>query len=116
LGVAVQLVTLATLTHQFGVHYLLATALAVEAALLHNFLWHQSWTWNDLKLGPAGGALGRLARFHFTNGLSSIVGNLVLMKLLVELFQLPVLVANLSAITILSIANFLMSHYFVFRR
>jgi putative flippase GtrA len=45
-GVAVQLACLALLVHA-GSHYLAATALAVEAAVLHNFLWHQRWTWRD---------------------------------------------------------------------
>ena len=30
-----------------GLPYPLATALAVEAAILHNFLWHERWTWAD---------------------------------------------------------------------
>jgi putative flippase GtrA len=28
-------------------NYLLATALAVETAVIHNFLWHQRFTWSD---------------------------------------------------------------------
>ena len=30
-----------------GVHYLVATAIGVEAAILTNFLWHDRWTWRD---------------------------------------------------------------------
>ena len=30
-----------------GVPYAFATALAVEVAILHNFLWHERWTWAD---------------------------------------------------------------------
>jgi len=37
LGVGVQLGTLAALTNGVGLDYLAATALAVEAAVLHNF-------------------------------------------------------------------------------
>ena len=44
LGVGVQLGLVALLTHAAGLHYLLATAIAVEAAVLHNFIWHQRWT------------------------------------------------------------------------
>ena len=47
LGVIVQLAVLALLVHGASVHYLVATAIAVEAAVLHNFAWHQRWTWRD---------------------------------------------------------------------
>ena len=44
-GAAVQLAVLWMLLAA-RVHYLPATILAVEAALLHNFLWHERWTWS----------------------------------------------------------------------
>src|SRR5207237_8971860 len=47
IGMLVQLGTLAVLTNGLRVNYLLATALAVEAAVIHNFLWHERFTWAD---------------------------------------------------------------------
>ncbi len=47
LGVGVQLAMLTLMTDGLGVHYLAATAIAVEAAVLHNFFWHQRFTWRD---------------------------------------------------------------------
>jgi putative flippase GtrA len=44
IGVAVQLGMLAILV-RLGVHYLIATALAVETAVLQNYYWHARWTW-----------------------------------------------------------------------
>src|SRR5437870_891334 len=46
-GIIVQVITLAILLRAAPAHYLLATALAVEAAILHNFAWHMRWTWAD---------------------------------------------------------------------
>ena len=46
LGIGVQLAALATLT-TLGLRYLAATALAVETAVVHNFLWHERMTWRD---------------------------------------------------------------------
>ena len=43
-GFIVQLATLAVLTSMFDVNYLVATLVAVEAAILSNFVWHQRWT------------------------------------------------------------------------
>src|ERR1035438_3026162 len=48
-GFALQLGMLWVLARLFGVHYLIATALAVEIAVLHNFAWHEAWTWRNLE-------------------------------------------------------------------
>ncbi len=109
IGIGVQLGTLALLTAT-GTHYLLATALAVEAAVLHNFAWHQNFTWSDRE----GGILGRLARFHVTNGAISLLGNLALMRLLVGGLGMPPLPSNLLSIAVCSLANFLAADRLVF--
>ena len=51
-GIAVQLLMLWLLT-LCGVGYMLATALAVESAVLHNFVWHERFTWIDRRNGLA---------------------------------------------------------------
>lgn len=109
LGIAVQLAVLAAL-RAAALHYLGATALAVEAAVLHNFVWHERWTWRD----RAGPGLGRLVRFHLTNGLVSIGGNLLFMRLLVGWLGLPVLPSSLGSIAACSVLNFLASDRLVF--
>ncbi len=109
IGIGVQLGTLALLT-ALGLHYLPATALAVEAAVLHNFAWHQNFTWKDRE----GGLVGRLARFHLTNGAISMVGNMVLMRLLVGGVGMPPVPANLLTITACFAANFFAADRVVF--
>jgi len=113
LGVAVQLGVLAALT-AIKINYLLATALAVEAAVLHNFVWHQRFTWADRARTGMRGSLASLLRFHLSNGLISVVGNLLLMRLLVGEFTLPVLRANIATIAVCFVANFLASDRWVF--
>ena len=113
IGIAVQLGALAMLKGALGLDYLLATALAVEIAVLHNFVWHERWTWVE-RMG-AEGVIGRLLRFHLGNGVISIAGNLIFMRLLVGRYHLPYLAANLLAIAAGSLANFLVSELFVFR-
>ena len=115
IGVGVQLAALAILRTGIGVDYLVATFLAVEAAVLHNFIWHERWTWVERKRQEAGGVIGRLFRFHLANGLISIAGNLVLMWLLVSRLHLHYFLANLIAIGTCSIVNFFASDRLVFR-
>src|SRR6185295_2933164 len=78
-GIFVQLAALTLLKSGFGMGYLSATAIAVEVAVLHNFFWHERWTWADRGGLSAAGKAGRLVRFHLSNGLLSILGTLVLM-------------------------------------
>lgn len=115
MGAGIQLFTLAALLSWSPVHYLPATVLAVEAALLHNFLWHQRWTWSDRASGDLTGALSRLLRFNLTTGSVSIGGNLFFMGLLVSGLDIHYLVANLITITSCSFLNFLVSDRLVFR-
>jgi putative flippase GtrA len=83
LGIMVQLAALAIFNALLDWNYLVSTAAAVETAVLHNFVWHERWTWAERITGGMAGTLRRLARFHMTNGAISIVGNLLLMRLFV---------------------------------
>ena len=90
-GVAVQLGALALLI-QLGVNYLVATALAVEAAVLQNYYW------------------------HLANGLLSLISNLVWMRIVTGGLGIPAVPANLLAIALTSTANFLLGDRWVFAR
>lgn len=114
-GVGVQLAALSLLVSGLGMHYLAATALAVEAAVLHNFLWHERYTWADRPHAGWRGRAQRLLRFHLSNGAVSLAGNLVLMRVLVGSAGLPYLPANLITIAACGLLNFFLSDWFVFR-
>lgn len=111
IGFAVQLLVLAALI-RLGVHYLAATVIAVEAAVLQNFVWHERWTWRA-RCGGLTGRAGRLRRFHLLNGVVSVLGNLAMMRLLVGALGLPAVPANLVTVLVCSIVNFVAGHRFV---
>ena len=120
-GFALQLGLLALLL-RLGLDYLVATGLAVEFTVLHNFAWHERWTWKDRLTGPGrpstglrAGRLLRLWRFHAANGLVSPVGNVLLMRLFVGLLGWPPLPSNLLAVLLCALVNFTASDRFVFR-
>lgn len=112
MGMAVQLGALALLSRCDGGHYLAASAVAVELAVLHNFAWHLRVTWPERRAGAA--VFGQLVRFHLANGAVSLLGNLILMRLLVQNAHLPLLVANSIAILCCSVVNFCLSHRWAF--
>jgi len=114
LGIAVQLTLLLSLKSGLHLNYLLATALAVEAAVVHNFLWHERYTWADRVQSSWRRSLPRLLRFNLTTGGVSIAGNLALMRLMVGPGHLNYLTANSVAIAVCSLLNFLVSEEWVF--
>ena len=116
MGVLVQLAALAVLVSAARVPYLAATGLAVELAVLHNFAWHERFTWKDRASVTRRESLARLLKFNLTTGAISIGGNLVVMRVLVGALGWPYLAANAAAIGVLSLANFAVSHGYVFRR
>lgn len=111
MGAAIQFGALALFNRWVPGHYLYATAAALELALVHNFIWHSRYTWHD-RAGAA--RIRRFLRFHVSSGLISILGNLVLMRMLVGEAHLPVLVSNAVAVLCCSIPNFLLGNSWVF--
>jgi putative flippase GtrA len=112
IGMVVQLSALALFNRWMAGHYLYASAAAIELTLLHNFIWHLRYTWRDRRDNST--RLRQLMRFHLSNGLVSILGNLALMWLLVHEAHLPLLVSNGIAILCCSMANFWLGNNWAF--
>ena len=114
LGFAVQLAAFAVFVRLAGLHYALASALAVETAVLHNFLWHERWTWADRPAASLVARLARLGGFHLSNGLVSIGGTVLFTVVFVEGAGLPPVVANAAALGATGVLNFVVSDRLVF--
>jgi putative flippase GtrA len=115
LGFGVQFSALLLMAGGLGINYLLATAIAVELAILHNFLWHERWTWRDRRVGGVREVLVRLVQFNAGTAITSIGGNVALMWLFVSFFGLHYAPANVLAVASLGIVNFLFCDRLVFR-
>ena len=111
-GFAVQSVALVLLVKKAHLDAAAAAPLAVEIAILHNFVWHERFTWREHR---GGRLLRRLCLFHAGNGMVSIVGNGLLLWLLIDVGRSPLLVANCAAVALCSVVNFLIGDRFVFR-
>ena len=103
-GATLQLLIVAVLAHAFRVHYGVATAMALGATLVHNFIWHVRWTWRDRR--PGTGYVVAFVRFASANGGVSILGTALLVPLCVERFGLPAVAANVVAIAVCGLVNF----------
>jgi putative flippase GtrA len=124
MGIGIQFAALFLLKSVLRFDYLFATAIAVEAAVVHNFVWHEQFTWSDRTRPDVAmngrketswrRSLRRLLRFNLTTGAVSILGNLALMKVMVGVGHVNYLLANALAIALCSLANFLVSEEWVF--
>lgn len=125
-GFAVQIGAMAALTQIAGLHYLVATAIAVELAILCNFAWHERWTWRDRLAPPK--LLGegwpavrsrerwaRLLRFNALTAVTSIAGSVFLTAVFVEMASLPPIAANIASVFALGLVNFAGANTLVFR-
>lgn len=110
IGICVQLGVLALLTSTLGLDYLFSTALAVEAAIVHNFFWHERFTWSDRRTHTYA---ARFLKFNLTTGLFSLAGNVIFTKVLVDAGA-SYLLANCSAIVLCSVINFVLNDFVVF--
>jgi dolichol-phosphate mannosyltransferase len=83
-----------------GLPLLLASVLAVETAVLNNFLWNNIWTFRQRTF-----ALIRLVKFNLVS-LGALTVNVAVLYLLVTMLDLHYLAANLAAIVAATGLNF----------
>ena len=104
---------LATTAVVLGSTALPATAAAVATALAHNFAWHVRWTWRDRDVRGRR-LVAALGMFVSGNGAVSMLGNLAVMPLLVEVAALPVVAANVVAVAMCGLLNYWLSDQLAF--
>ena len=114
-GFAAQVTVLAILVSFTKLHYVAATVLAVEIAILINFIWHDRWTWQDRPAATPAERWRRLARFNAMTGVTSIIGSVAVTAVLVETFALSPIVANIISVVTLGGVNFIGANTLVFR-
>jgi putative flippase GtrA len=93
-------------------HYSYASAAAIELTLVYNFIWHIQYTWRDRRYNSSLAA--QLLRFHLSNGLVSMLGNLALMRILIHNSPLPLLASNAIALLCCSVLNFCLGNSWAF--
>lgn len=115
IGFFVHMGTLTLLELCFGLGYYLASIVAVETAIVHNFFWHERWTWADRRRMSKNPAILRFFYFHLANGMVSLTGIVILVPIFVENLALDSRAANVLSIALCSVVNFLAGDRIVFR-
>ncbi|HZP48551.1 MAG TPA: GtrA family protein [Vicinamibacterales bacterium] len=116
-GFVLQIATLQLLLIATPSGPLAATFAAVELAVLHNFVWHERWTWRDRRGGAqTAGVVRRLVRFHVANGVTSIGAAVACVALLTRALGWPPALANCVAVGLTGLVNFVALDRWVFAR
>jgi putative flippase GtrA len=114
-GLVVHLGLLALFVRVCGLHYLVASAVSIEAAILHKFFWHCRWTWADRCSDGGFAARSRtFLRFNASTGFVAIFANLVSVYLLTGLWEIDPILANAISMGPGGLANFLLCNRLVF--
>lgn len=114
MGLVVQLLALALLLRVLEFHYIWATVLAVETAVVHNFFWHWAWTWADRRRSGVNQMAAALLRFNLSNGAISLFGTVLCTGVLTGIFKLNPLLANVLSLGPCCVINYLVSDRLIF--
>lgn len=112
-GFVLQVGTLALLTRGLEWPTVIATAVALEIAALHNFLGHSRWTWRDYHERTLRGRAFRFLRYQAAKT-ASLGANLAITMALTAGAGLPVEMANVVAVLLCALPNYLIADRLVF--
>jgi putative flippase GtrA len=114
-GFVLQVGAIALLTRVLGWPAIVATAVALELAALHNFFGHSRWTWGEQPAGTIRGWIARYGRYQIAKT-ASLLLNLAITTLIVSLAHFPVELANAMAVLVCALPNYLLAERLVFTR
>jgi putative flippase GtrA len=112
-GFLVQMAVLFVLTER-AVPLPAAVAVAVELAILHNFFWHERWTFTGRRFGPEG-RLRRWWQFNAAAAVTSVTGNVLITGAVLAWIPVSTIAANAIAVALIGVLNFLLADRWVFR-
>jgi putative flippase GtrA len=110
--VVLYLATLWLLSTQLGLHYLVAWAIAAEAAVMSNFILNRNFTWFERRSVGLRGFLREVARYHAAAAVS--VGANFLTLLALKKAGLDTLAAGAVSVWVGVATSFLGAERFVF--
>jgi len=112
-GGVVNCVLLSSLVTRLHWHHLLASAVAIQIAVVHNFIWHDRWTFKDRREHSRW--LTRFWNYELV-AFASMLINWLLLAILVDGGHQPLMTANLIGIAFGAVINFAVSKLWTWKR
>ncbi|MCJ7507631.1 MAG: GtrA family protein [candidate division Zixibacteria bacterium] len=113
-GVLVNMFFLWLFYKKLGIFSLLSSFLAIQIAILNNFLWNDKWTWREKRKPGTGEFFIRLGKFALSSNLTSASANLLGVWIFLNLLGWNYLTSNLLGIGLGVVLNFLANHYWTY--
>ncbi len=113
-GIFVNQMLLFLLSEYIKLDYRLSSIVAIECAIINNFIFNSIWTWKDRYVATFRTYLSRLFKFNISSGLTSFIFNWTVLVVLTEFIQMNYLYANLIGIALASIVNFIINNFWTF--
>ncbi len=115
-GTLVNLGVMWLLKGRLNVHVILAGALGIETAIVHNFTWHYFFTWRDRVDRTAKDYFLRLVRYNLVTASIDFVVNLGILWALTTYAGVHYLVAHLAGMLAGPVFKFFANEFLIFRR
>ncbi len=112
LGVFVNLGVLYLLTEQAGMYYLLSGLIAIEVAIIHNFILNNSWTWRHRKKKQ--GFMKRLFSFNIVS-LAGMTINIAALWFFTDIIGLWYLASQAIGIALGAALNYIWNDLWTFK-
>ncbi len=112
-GVVVNLGVVALLRFITELPLEIRSLLAIETAIITNFILNYHWTWKDRKSDASGHKRLVFIKFNTSSGLIAFIFNYLPLLLFVNLLGWNEDLSNIIGIGVASLANFLISHFWI---
>lgn len=113
-GVLVNMGLLALITEVFGLFYLLSAAIAIEASILNNFLWNETWTFRDRRTSMPKSVISRIGKFNMVS-LLGLALNMGVLALFTEALGVYYLVSEIFGIMAATAFNFTVNKWWTWQ-
>jgi dolichol-phosphate mannosyltransferase len=113
-GVIVNSGILYALTELLSIDYRISSLVAIEFAIINNFLWNYHWTFSERKAARKRGFFSMMLKFNISSGFTAFVINWGTLFLLTEHVHIYYQISNLIGIGLGTVVNFCLSHFWAF--
>ena len=102
-------------TDVFNIFYIISSIFAIAIAMINNFIWNDIWTWRGEGKPGVKAFFVRFLKFCLVASFAGFVGNLGVLWILTDFFNVYYLVSNIFGIAVGTFINYFFNHYWTFK-
>ena len=96
--------------------YKIASLIAIETAIITNFILNSNWTFIDRKKETIKDNFNAFLKYKTSSFISAFFFNWITLIVLTEVFGVKFYISNLVGIAVAAIFNFLISNFLIFKK